>query len=473
MTNSVKLFLLGVGVHLIYVIIILISESTLSDFWQKDTGQLTEILADFIIDSRSYIELADNFMEYGVFGSGENPDYHRTIGYPFIIYLFKALVGPYWYFGLVFFQTFFGALVYPLTYHIGKILFPEDNKSLYFSALALLGLAGYFTKSPYVMPDLACAVFFLLGIYLSMHSIKEGKNIKLLILGIASLSFSALVRPNLMLYPIAHFLLLFYIAKLYDRWNERRTRRMVWLSGMALIITCNLSSFRMYHSYGIISPTNVLGINMFEYTVKKVLTKEGQLEEYNRMEQMVNNEEHWMIRDKMRKEYFFGTISQYPMSAVQYWLRAGIDHFVTPHHMEIGVAYGYYKRDKVDGNIKLEKSRIVAAIFYIGSLVNLLILGLCCLFLITDLSVHKNYLLLISICVLVAIIVGPSCLAQTSPRMRIPIEPFILLLSFKYPSGQNRMIAGHKMTKLTGFVFFRWLAILRISARYLKPGSNC
>lgn len=440
MTKAVKLFLFGLGIHLIYVIVMTISESTLSNFWQKDTGQLTEILADFIFDSRSYIESADNFMEYGVFGNGENPDYHRTIGYPFIIYLNKVLAGPFWYFGLVFFQTLFGALVYPITYHIGKILFPEDNKFLYFSALTLLGLAGYFTKSLYVMPDLTCAVFFLFGIYLSMNSIKEGKNIKLLILGIASLSFSALVRPNLMLYPIAHFLLLFYIAKLYGRWSDKRTRRMVWFSSIALIITCNLSSFRMYHSYGITSPTNVLGINMFEYTVKEVLTKEGQQEEYNRMEQNVNNEDHWMTKDKLRKEYFFGTISQYPVSVVLYWLRAAVDHLITPHHMEIGVAYGYFKRDKVDGNIKMEKSKIMAAIFYIGSLVNLFLLGLGGLFLIKDLSVHKNYLLVISICVMVAIIVGPSCLAQTSPRMRIPVEPFILILAFKYLADRKRMI---------------------------------
>jgi hypothetical protein len=442
MTNSVKLFLLGVGVHLIYVIVLLISESTPSDFWQKDTGQLTDILGDYITDSRSYIESADNFMEHGVFGSGENPDYHRTIGYPFIIYLFKALVGPYWYIGLVFFQTLCGALVYPLTYHIGKIFFPKDNRSICFAVIALLGLAGYFTKSLYVMPDLTCAVFFLLGIYLSMNSIKEGKNITWLILGITSLSFSALVRPNLMLYPIAHFLLLFYIAKLYDRWSEKRTRQMVWFSSIALIITCNLSSFRMYHSYGIISPTNVLGINMFEYTVKKVLAKEGLQDEYNRMGQMVYNEDHWMIKDRMRKEYFFETINKYPLTAVRYWVRAALDHLLTPHHMEIGRDYGYFKRDRVDGNIKLEKSRIMVAIFYIGSMVNFLIFGLCCLYLITDLSVNKNYLLVISICVLVAIIVGPSCLAQTSPRMRIPVEPFVLILAFKYLADRKRIITN-------------------------------
>src|SRR5690606_25795667 len=122
------------------------------------------------------------------------PDYHRTIGYPLIIYLIKTLAGPYWYFGMVFFQTLFGALVYPLTYRIGRILFPEDTKAMYFATVALLGLAGYVTRSLYVMPDLTCAVFFLFGIYLSMKSIKEGKNINLLILGIASLSFSALIR---------------------------------------------------------------------------------------------------------------------------------------------------------------------------------------------------------------------------------------------------------------------------------------
>ncbi|MBC6411005.1 MAG: hypothetical protein GDA42_11225 [Ekhidna sp.] len=234
-------FIIGIVMHVAYVIILCNTGSRLSDFLQKDNGQLTKEISKYNVDSMTYIDSADNFLAYGVFGKGNKPDHFRTIGYPSIIYFFKITLGQYWYHGLLIFQILIGALVYPVAYGIGIAIFPNKRKIIFYSIITLILLGGYFTRSIHVLTDMPYASFLLLGMYLSIISIISRKNY-LMTFSVIILSFAALVRPNLILYPIVHFLLLLYVAKEYDLWTQIKTKRVIWASSIILLLMCNLSS---------------------------------------------------------------------------------------------------------------------------------------------------------------------------------------------------------------------------------------
>jgi len=440
MTDAKKLFLCGLGVHLLYITILLTTNSIFSGFWHKDDGSLTEEIAGYHVDSRSYIKSAENYLEYGVFGNGNAPDYHRTIGYPFIICLFKVLFGKYWYMGLVFFQSVLGAFIYPVAYRIGITIFPDNKKKIFYSVAALILLGGYFTKSLYVMSDLSFAAFFLAGVYLSIVSVIKKKSYTFMTLGIVSLTLSGLIRPGLILYPAAHLLLLIFVSKYYNVWKQKRIKIIVWVSTIILIFTCNFSAFRVHRYYNSFSPTDVLGINMFQYSVKEILSKEGEERRYEKMKNEIDDEKNWLTQDKMRKKYFFETISEYPFSAMSYWIGAAQAHLFTPHYMETGSAYGYFKRAVDDKNAKLKKSAVMAGVFYFFYLVNIFITLLCFLNLLKRFFIQKEYLFVISVFAVIFFITGPSFIAETGPRMRIPVEPFILIVAFDYTGNLKKNI---------------------------------
>jgi hypothetical protein len=432
MTSTWRLFLIGLAVHMTYNLIIIFTPSKLSAFFQPDRGQLTEVITDFSPDSRSYIEPADNFRDYGVFGKGYELDYHRTLGYPLILYFCKVLLGSYWYYGLALFQTVLGALIYPLTFLVGKLFFQRQEKLLFRTSICVMILGGYFTKSLYVLTDLSFSVFFLLGVYLSLLSVTDRKKYILIIPAIVALSFSGLIRPALILYPIANIMLLVYISRVYKTSNFRTTKWLIGVSTVVLAISCNYSAFRLYSRYGVFSPTDVLGINMFDYSTRNILMKEGKTENYKRFENSIGEESNWIAKDKMRRKYFFETIKKYPMAAISYWKQGAKSHLLSPHLMEIGAAYGFYKTDIYDKNLKLSKSIVMAIIFYTFYFIDVVIVVSFVLFFIEQFFKYKHFLFCLAILSLVLVIVGPSFIAASGSRMRIPIEPFILIFAIHF-----------------------------------------
>ncbi|MBC6401628.1 MAG: hypothetical protein GDA37_11585 [Ekhidna sp.] len=166
-----------------------------------------------------------------------------------------------------------------MAYGIGIAIFPNKRKIIFYSIITLILLGGYFTRSIHVLTDMPYASFLLLGMYLSIISIISRKNY-LMTFSVIILSFAALVRPNLILYPIVHFLLLLYVAKEYDLWTQIKTKRVIWASSIILLLMCNLSSLRIYNHYGSFMPTDVLGGNMLRCSVKEILSKNGEDEKY-------------------------------------------------------------------------------------------------------------------------------------------------------------------------------------------------
>ncbi|MDE0471456.1 MAG: hypothetical protein OXH57_05905 [Ekhidna sp.] len=442
-----KLFIIGLVVHIVYVLIVCSTGSSLSDFLQKDDDQLMRIVSlDYSLDTVGYIASADNFLAYGVFGKENEPDHLRTIGYPLIIYLFKATLGAYWYYGLLIFQILLGALIYPIAYGIGTAIFPKSKKrTIFYSIITLMLLGGYFTKSMYVLTDMPCASFLLLGMYLSIISITTKKNY-LMILSVIALSFAALIRPNLILYPIVHFLLLLYVAKEHNLWIQIKTKRVIWASSVILLLMCNLSSFRLYNAYGVFSPSSVLGINMFEYSVKEIMSRNGEEEKYVLWESEIDAENNWITQDKLRKDRFFEVVFNNPRLAILYWVRVATKHLLSPHHKEIVRTYMGDEQYMVLKNHKVSKATMRSSFtvmwvgYYILYFLNAIILLLGFLYLCYKFS-KKEYLFVFVFLSLIFLIIGPSFIVEGSgSRMRLPVEPFLLILAFQYLEIKKKAI---------------------------------
>ena len=440
MKTAWKLFTIGLIIHILYNVIIISTDNVISHCWRIDNGDLTEIINRHNSDSRSYIESAEGYIKNGVFSYKNMPDYHRTIGYPFIIAILKIISAKYWYILLAIFQTFIGALIYPVSYSIGKIFLPKSDKIIFYAIIFMMLMGGYFTKSLYVLSDLTFAVFFLSGVYFSLLSTTKREGFFNIIFGFFLITFAALIRPVLILYPIVHFLILLYVSKYYKTWKFPKTKLKVILSALLLILTINISSFRVYHYYKNISPTDILGINLFDYTVKNVMIKENQLPKYLELDKDINKEKNWLVKDKKRKEIFFKTFKKYPVSTIMFWIKRGaFVHLFYPHYMQIGEIYGYFNKEKTGRNKPMIKSVFMQIVLYLFAVVNFIVFLFFALYLLEQLVYDKQILFFIAILFMVFFVLGPSFLAPTSPRMRLPVEPFIFIFAFKYLS-QKRVI---------------------------------
>jgi len=433
MSVSKKLYIIGLLVHILYAIIVFSTDNIVSDCLQKDDGQLEELIIKYNYDSKSYIDSADNFLKIGIFGNGIKTDYHRTIGYPAIIALFKITLGGYWYFGLVFFQIIIGALIYPITFLIGKNLLKNNEKVLYISVLVLILLGGYFPRTLYVLTDLIFSVLFLLGVLLSILAVKTKDNIKLIIPGIIIFTIAAIIRPIMLIYPIAHILLLIYISKANSTWNYGSIKKVIWISGFVLLISCNFSSFRVNHYYGVFTPTDILGKDLLEYTTRNPYIYEGKLDEYLKIEKEIDTESNWVIKDKKRKRIFFETVKIYPVSTMRYILgRGALVHLFYPHYLQIGEIYGYFNREVNRNGKSMRKSVFMQILLYFFALVNVIIFLLFLFYIFEKLFLHKEIMFFIAIMAVVFFIVGPTFIAASSSRMRMPVEPIIIIFAFEY-----------------------------------------
>jgi hypothetical protein len=136
-----------------------VPEGVYQDNTQKDT------------DCVGYIYPARNYLEYGVFGYGNVPDYCRTIGYPFFLAMMIKLFGSNWLVATFFVQAFFYASIYPVLTKIAGILFP-DKPSLVIPIFCFsLVSGGYLAQVPILLTDTFFTILFTIGLYFGFLSI--------------------------------------------------------------------------------------------------------------------------------------------------------------------------------------------------------------------------------------------------------------------------------------------------------------
>src|SRR5262245_22662497 len=201
-------YLIGILINFSYILI-LINNSTSYQNLQVPEGIYSENLWQGS-DVLSYVQPARNFIEYGIFGYGTMPDYHRTIGYPLFLSTLMRLFGSYWFIFTLFIQASIFALIYPLLSEISSTLFSSGKKAIIISFLLLIFLRTYIVRVPQMLTDTFFTVFFMLGLWSGVKSIIE-KSYKYLLLHILFMGYAAQVRPVLFLYPIVNCLVLIYI----------------------------------------------------------------------------------------------------------------------------------------------------------------------------------------------------------------------------------------------------------------------
>ncbi len=434
--NALHLFLAGVVIHLAVVAIVLTnSSSRMEGLFYKDDGTLVEKLSAITFDSKSYAEAADNYLVHGTFGQGDNIDHCRTIGYPVFIAVFKWMFGDHWFQALVIAQAILSAFIYPALFYIGKILIGKERGVVLIGVLFMMLSGTFFVRVAFVMTDLLFVTFFFLGIYASLKAVVEGSWVYFFI-SVILISYSALIRPTLSFYPLVHLLMLLHVARKYDHWKAK-PKRLVLLSFVILAATCNISSLRMYNAYGVFGPSDVLGINMFEYTTKVILERNQQQDIYACYLKEINAAPDFIVQRSLRKKFFMETVKAYPGDAAAYWMEVAVSHLLTPHFMTLGSLHGVTKKDSLsiggDGKVTpLKRSRFIQVVYYFFLLVFLMLVFVPFLLSCLKLLRRKEFVLVLWLVTYIGLFIGPTLLADGSERFRMPVEPIMVFYGLIY-----------------------------------------
>ena len=142
---------------------------------------------------------------------------------------------------------------------------------------------------------------------------------------------------------------------------------------------------------------------------------------------------------------FFKVVSNYPRLAILYWVKVATKHLLSPHHREIVKAYMGNRQYMALKNYRPNKATmrstftVMWAGYYILYFLNAIILLLGALHLCYKVS-KKEYLFVFVFLSLIFLIMGPSFLAMAGSRMRLPVEPFLLILAFQYLEIKKKAI---------------------------------
>ncbi len=445
------LFFSGFIVHLAYSCIVLFTPgSMLYGGAEPDTGQLTDLLSRYTDNSREYIEPADNFLRNGVFGYGSQPDYRRTIGYPAIIAFFKILSGSYWYSALVLFQCFLGALIYPISVFFGKLHIKRSPWLLLVGVLFLMLSGTGFTAAPCVMSDLPFTAIFLSGLYFAIKGVLK-KRWDYHLVSVFLITCSGLIRPTLMLYAPVHALVLLAFAMKHSDHLSRRMKWQVIGSSLLLVIGCNSSSFRTYHAYGTFSPSEILSLNMFDHTVKNILDDHNLHGLYSAYSDTAEHADNFIDRSNIYQCYFLKTVNDYPLEAVRYWTECAANHLLTPHWMNIGQVFGYYKREEPSQDLR--ESVLMKYIFYSFSVFNLLFIVIPFSLALLEMLRGKDRMIALALICYCTMFIGPTLLAGGSGRFRMPIEAFMIFPALLWISDRVSVLKLKKDHRWWPFSF--------------------
>jgi len=132
-----------------------------------------------------------------------------------------------------------------------------------------------------------------------------------------------------------------------------------------------------------------------------------------------------------QKDFFFNTVSSYPLSAMLYWTEVAINHILSPHWQRIGRSYGYYKRAVyLEDKLILQESSIMKKVHFIGMGINVLFFLLPFTLFLHN-RFNKDRLFVYVVLSFLATLMGPTLIAGASERMRLPVEAFIILIAIR------------------------------------------
>ena len=274
-------------------------------------------------DINDYLNSGINFVHYGIFGTGNQPDHLRTIGYPAIISLFYGVFGDNWLGVFQITQCLLFALMYPLITLLTREIFPDiSNKVISVIFLFLIVTGTYWVRSIMVLTDTMFALFFTAGFYYGLKAFRSN-NLVTLVLYVSCISVAAFIRPTL-------FLFAFFVAT-KNGIGVFKLLNKIMLTTLIFAFTCNFATIRNFVNYSFLSPSSVVGLNAFRSVAQKIMLPAGELEEYKAYAKKVDAEQDISKKTMLREKVMTNAIWKHPLYTAQMLEKNTINIFLDNH----------------------------------------------------------------------------------------------------------------------------------------------
>ena len=420
-------YLIGACLNLLYVAVLVSSDTSYKNL-QLPVG----VYADNLwkgSDVLTYVAPARNFVNNHVFGYGDVPDYHRTIGYPAFLSLLMLVFGSNWVIGAVFVQALIFATIYPALYGISRILF-NAGPALAASSFLFFVISGtYITSVPVLMTDLFFTVVFTLGLWCGFEAIAR-KSWVYLLLQIVFMGYAGQVRPVLAIYPVINLVLLWFVARKNRIAIDASIARMIVVSSAALLMLGSLPSIRNYRNHGFFKSTDVLSDGMFNVLAYTVLRDNGKLAEYTSLRQRFEALE---IGDAIqeRQSAAVRVFLEYPLTTLMKMSRNAIGIMGRGHWTIAANFWGYNFKDLVDtDHMTAKRATPVVAVEVFFNFLYLALYVLLGAYLLRLLKTGNFAELLVLSLLLSYLLVPTFLISGAGSRYRLPAEGIIVLIAF-------------------------------------------
>jgi len=447
-------YLVGLVVNIVFVVILLSTDVSYRNLQLPEGEYQNNIWAGS--DVMTYVRPARNYLNYGVFGRENVPDYHRTVGYPLYLALMMKLFGDSWHIWALFVQAILYASIYPALSKITQILFPE-KPSLVVPAFCFFLISGaYFTRTPVLLTDLFFSVLFTIGVCFGLLSIVR-QSWKYLFLHLIAIGYAAQVRPALILYPVVNVFVLWLVARRHGVSNRTRVKAMIVTSLAVLVLVCNAPSIRNYVHYVFFKPTDVFANGLFTYLGGRTMIDNGEQDAYEEMRKNVYETDNVAQRITLMEKYAMQICKKYPVTIMKQLIIYAAGNCLHSHLLVIPKYLGYNWRARPGERAPLKQSKLVFGLLVTWCVVYMLIwmFFLCYLLLLIK---EREWLFLFTISMLVCYILIPTFVAGGGGRMRLPVEGIIVVCAFymisqvRHNAVPKRLLARrvHKLQPRTG-----------------------
>jgi hypothetical protein len=365
-------------------------------------------------DVMGYVHRARNFLRYGVFGKGEEPGTHRTVGYPFFLASAMILFGEYWVLAVLVMQALLAAAVYGAVFDLGGLVC-GGRIEVSRLAVILLGLSGAFCATvPALLTDLTFAALFTIGLWLGVSGVAR-RNVWHLVAQIGVLGAAAQVRPTLVLYPAVHVIVLVAAARGFGVLEYRDIRWGIVASGLFLILACGAPAIRNAVNHGYFHPSDALEINLFKQLTHRILRASGEEERFHVLRSQVDAVGGFEARIKRQREVALAEVRAHPWITAKIVAIQASAVLGSSHWLRAARLLGW-------SEISLVRTLALAA-----SVTTNVIVDILCGSLVWTIARRRNWLMVSALLALPIYLLLPTFIDAAGPRMRLPVEAALIL----------------------------------------------
>lgn len=225
-------------------------------------------------DIATYLEPARAFGRGEGFATGGAPDFHRTVGYPFWLWIWETLLGPWAFAGALVGQALLTALAPAAVAGLAAELRPGRVGEARVAVGFVIVAGGFAVTAAAWLTDGVFAALFLASLWMGARAVRTGAGADWA-LHVALLGAAAQVRPVLFAFTPVHLLLLWALA----RGSRRALRQGAVAAAIALPLLLAPGLRNLAH-HGVFAPSDALHVNLFKQFGRRVLERAGETERW-------------------------------------------------------------------------------------------------------------------------------------------------------------------------------------------------